>query len=255
MSRVWSKPWNMWTPSELASNFAKLGGIVWRVVEHQYTTSTRKIVDTQAEQALLENILEEQKPAYPKLAVHLHYLLKTPFRYYPVNPYGSRFRRAHAGEGVFYASEHIRTALAEFAYYRLRFFAASPQTPLPRNEARLTAFNVKHETSHGLDLTVPPLNRDRSQWTARDDYRATQTFAEVARQTHAEVIRYESVRDNAPGINIALLTPAALVSTKPITQQTWLLYLAKTEVSCTRVADPEAVKTRTAKSFAFPVNQ
>ena len=50
--------------------------------------STLKLVDTLAEQALLEDILEESKPPVPPECRHLHYLLSTPFRY------GAPYRRA-----------------------------------------------------------------------------------------------------------------------------------------------------------------
>ncbi|MBL1294479.1 MAG: RES domain-containing protein, partial [Thiotrichales bacterium] len=58
-----------------------MAGDAWRVVEHQYTVSTRKLVDTKDEQSILEDILEASKPPYPKATEKLHYLLKTPFRY------------------------------------------------------------------------------------------------------------------------------------------------------------------------------
>lgn len=224
----------MWTPSELASSARPASGAVWRVVEHQYTASTRKIVDTQAEQDLLEEILETNKPPYPPEAAGLHYLLKTPFRYYPAQPNGSRFRRPGAGAGVFYAAEHIRTALAEFAYYRFRFFHASPGTPLPRNEERLTAFSTRYVTARELDLRLPPLDRDRDAWTHPRDYSATQTLAEQARVAAIESVRYESVRDVEKGANIAILTPQALKSNAPVIEHTWFLYLAETEANCVR---------------------
>ena len=71
----------MWTPTELASESHFRAGRAWRVVEHQYTVSTRKIVDTRSEQELLEDILEQSKPPVPRGAEKLHYLLQTPFRY------------------------------------------------------------------------------------------------------------------------------------------------------------------------------
>lgn len=230
----------MWTPTALASEARALAGTVWRAVEHQHSNSTRKIVDTQAEQHLLEQILDETKPPYPPAAASLHYLLKTPFRYSAVNPNGSRFRRPYAAHGVFYASEQVRTALAEFAYHRLRFFAASPATPLPRNEERVTAFTALYAVDAGLDLTAPPFVRDRARWTARGDYTATQALAEAARAANVGAVRYESVRDAAGGCNVALLTPSAFAAEKPLAQHTWYLYLAPTEVSCVRAqADAE----------------
>ncbi|QKT03147.1 RES family NAD+ phosphorylase [Ectothiorhodospiraceae bacterium 2226] len=224
----------MWTPTALASETRPLGGDAWRAVEHQYSASTRKIVDTQAEQDVLESILEESKPRYPAAAAPLHYLLKSPFRYYPPRPHGSRFRRAGDAGGVFYGAERLRTALAELAYYRLRFFAASPATPLPRNEERLTAFRAAFRTARALDLTQPPLERDRALWTDPQDYGATQALAEAARAAEVEVIRYESVRDAERGANLALLQPGVFTSGRPLEQQTWYLYLSPLEVNCTR---------------------
>lgn len=227
----------MWTPTALASEARPLGGRAWRVVEHQFSAATRKIVDTQAEQDVLESLLEAGKPPYPAAAEGLHYLLKSPFRYDPVNPHGSRFRRAGDRRGVFYGAEALRTALAELSYYRLRFFAASPDTPLPRQQERLTAFCAAFRTACGLDLTRPPLVTGRAAWTDPASYAATQELAEAARAAAVEVIRYESVRDAEGGANVALLAPGVFTRPDPLEQQTWFLYLAPTEVNCTRAND------------------
>ena len=53
--------------------------------------ATRKLVDSLAEQELLEKLLEGAKPPAP--GARVHYLLSTPFRYPPL-PHGSRFGRA-----------------------------------------------------------------------------------------------------------------------------------------------------------------
>ncbi len=90
------------------------------MVEAQYLASTAKIVDTRAEQELLEDILEERKPPIPQEAASLHYLLFSPFRYETRHPSGSRFR-AVSDPGVFYAAETVRTAAAEVGYWRWRF--------------------------------------------------------------------------------------------------------------------------------------
>ena len=225
----------MWTPTALASEVKSFGGTVWRVVEHQYTASTRKIVNTLADQDILETILEETKPLYPGGAEKLNYLLKTPFRYYPPNPYGSRFRRANSEHGVFYASENIRCALAEFAYGRLLFFSLSINTPLPRNQERLTAFTVSYETLYGLDLTGAPLNCDNKIWMGPTDYGATQTLAETARNANITVLRYRSTRDEEyGGINIALLSPGAFTCLSPLQEQSWYLYIGAMEINCIR---------------------
>lgn len=224
----------MLTPTALASEARRKSGVVWRAVEHQHTVSTRKIVDTLDEQEVLEDILEASKPHYPDGAESLHYLLKTPFRYYPPYPNGSRFRRPRSRDGAFYASEQVRTALAEFAFNRVRFFDASPQTPLPRADSLVTVFAAKYASRHCLDLTLPPWAKDRALWMHPTDYTATQELADAARAAKVDVLRYESVRDAAAGFNVALLSPKAFATKAPIHQQVWFLYIAPSEINCAR---------------------
>ena len=131
----------IWTPAALSSEARPLQGRCWRLVEAQHRVSTLKLVDSLAEQALLEELLETTKPPVPPECRHLHYLLATPFRY-GAYPKGSRFRRAGLTPGVYYASEAPETAVAEIAFYRLLFFAESPATPWPVNAAEFTAFAV-----------------------------------------------------------------------------------------------------------------
>ena len=167
----------------------------WRLVEAQHRVSTLKLVDTLEEQALLEDLIEETKPAIPAECRHLDYLLATPFRYGSIYPNGSRFRRAGRTKGVFYAAETVATAVAEMAFYRLLFFADSPQTPWPKDAAEYTAFSVAIRTGRAIDLTKPPLSRDNALWTRPSDYEACQKLAEAAREAELEAIRYQSVRD------------------------------------------------------------
>ena len=226
----------MWTPTALASEFRPSEGIAWRVVEGQHRLSTRKLVETQHDQEILEDVLEASKPPAPRAALSLHYLLQTPFRYDAPYPVGSRFRRAGSTEGVFYSSEQIRTALAEFCHYRLRFFSDSPKMVWPRLQERLTVFSVTYRSKHTVDLTQPPFVRERKTWIHPSDYQITQSFAETARLAGVEIIRYESVRDVEQGVNLALLSPAAFKSTKPKTMQTWFLYLSPAEANCERAS-------------------
>jgi len=221
-------------PIALASETFYKSGTAWRVVEFQHSASTRKLVETKDDQALLEDILESTKPPIAQGAEDLHYLLNTPFRYDAPYPIGSRFRRTGSTEGVFYASEKIRTALAELCYYRLRFFTESPDTVMPRQQERLTVFSIDYSSHNVVDLTRPPLVEDRQKWTHPSDYQATQAFADTARKVGMEIIRYESVRDIEPGTNLALLTPLAFKSKKPKISQTWFLYMSEAEANCER---------------------
>ena len=138
-----------WTAAALSSEAVRLDGKVWRLVEAQHRVSTLKLVDTLDEQALLEELIEETKPAIPAECRHLDYLLATPFRYGSVYPQGSRFRRAGRTRGVFYAAEQVATAVAEMAFYRLLFFADSPDTPWPKDAAEYTAFSAAIRTDKG----------------------------------------------------------------------------------------------------------
>jgi hypothetical protein len=67
-----------------------------------HAASTRKLVETKADQELLEDILETTKPPVAQDAENLHYLLKTLFRYNAPYPVGSCFRRAGMTEGMLY---------------------------------------------------------------------------------------------------------------------------------------------------------
>ena len=158
-----------WTPAALSSELRPYQRAVWRIVEAQHRVSTMKLVDSLGEQDVLENLIEETKPAYPAECGGLHYLFKTPFRYGAAYPSGSRFRRAGLTPGVYYASEEPRAAVAEMAFYRLLFFAESPQTPWPTNPSEYTGFSAALKTRRMLDLTAPPLERDAALWRRLTD--------------------------------------------------------------------------------------
>ena len=119
----------IWTPAALWSERRSHESACWRLVEAQHQISTLKLTDTLAEQQVLEELLEETKPALPPQARGLHYLMAAPFRYGALYPRGSRFRRAGRTLGVFYGAEGPRTAAAEMAFHRLLFYAELPGHP------------------------------------------------------------------------------------------------------------------------------
>jgi hypothetical protein len=213
----------IWTPAALSSERRALSGACWRVVEAQHKVSTLKLVDTLAEQTLLEGLIEQTKPPVPPECRHLHYLLATPFRYGSAYPRGSRFRRAGITPGIYYASARVDTPIAETVFARLLFFAESPATPWPANAGQFTAFSARFSSRRGLDLMRPPL-ADKA-WTHPTDYAPCQALADAARAAAAEVIRYESVRDPARGANIAILNCVAFASREPVERQTWRIQL------------------------------
>jgi len=223
----------MWTPLALASETRAWSGDLWRMVESQSRVATLKLVDTIDEQAILEAELEGSKPLIPTACAGLDYLLATPFRYAPY-PHGSRFRRARQPEGCFYAAERVETAVAEEAFYRLLFFLDAPGAKRPANPQERTAFRVPAETDHGIDLTLPPLDRDASIWEHPTDYGPCQALADAARTVGMEAIRYRSVRDPDRGPNVALLSPAAFRATQPEVFETWHVFLREAAVQAVR---------------------
>ena len=224
----------IWTPAALSSEARPVAGDFWRLVEAQHRVSTMKLVETVEEQALLETLLEETKPAFPPECAGLDYLLATPFRYGASYPQGSRFRRAGRTLGVFYAAARVETAIAEMAFYRMLFFAESPDTPLPVNAAEYTAFAASVATQAAIDLTVPPLDRDRPAWEHRTDYAACQALADKAREAGLEAILYRSVRDPEGGLNLALLSAGAFAKREPVERQTWRMRLSVAGVQAMR---------------------
>jgi hypothetical protein len=211
-----------WTPAALSREHRRFSGTCWRLVEGQHVVSTMALVDTLDEQTLLEQLIDDSKPAVPAECRDLHYLLSTPFRYGAPYPAGSRFRRAGLTPGVFYASSLLATAVAEMSFRRLLFFAESPATPWPVNAVDHTAFSTRFSTRHGLDLASPPLDQDAKRWTDPIDYGKCQSFADAARGAGTHVLRYQSAR--ADGINVALLTCTAFSSKQPVERQVWRIH-------------------------------
>jgi hypothetical protein len=203
------------------------------MVEGQHHVSTLALVDSLAEQQRLEELIEATKPALPEECRDLHYLLSTPFRYRPY-PAGSRFRRAGATPGVFYASAAVETAVAEAAFYRLLFFAESPATPWPANASQHTAFSVRYGSAKAIDLTRPPLARQRKRWMHQTDYAPCQDLADRARAAGIETIRFASVRDPGHRLNVALLTCRAFRAKAPSETQSWRIRLGPVGVQAVR---------------------
>ena len=206
-------------PGPSADDLKEYSHRVFRIVEEQYKISTDRLTDGPAEQKVLERLVEEVKPTMPAAARGLHHLLGTPFRY----GYGktTRFRSASERPGIFYASEHEGAAVAEAAYYAMRFFSAAAGVELPITTIERFGFSIPISVERAVDLTAPPLNRGRALWTRAQDYGPCQQLATAARAINAQLIRYESVRDPGKGANVALLDPGAFQRPVPYPERSW----------------------------------
>lgn len=205
-----------------ALSSSSLAGRCWRVVEAQHQISTMKLTDSLAEQAVLERLIEETKPAIPENCARLDYLLMTPYRYGPSNPFGSRFRRPRSA-GVFYGAEHSETAIAEMSFHRLLFFAESPKTPWPQNAGEFTAFAVAFHSELGLDMTLEPHKSDRDIFHLTS-YEASQAFADEARAAGIDILKYLSVRDPEHRPDFALLTSSVFTHPEPVDRRSWRIH-------------------------------
>ncbi|MDP2829011.1 MAG: RES family NAD+ phosphorylase [Sulfuricellaceae bacterium] len=219
-------PANIWTPTALASEALPWEGGGWRAVEAQHKVATMTLAHGSLfDQNLLENILEEVKPILPTDAQGLHWLLSTPFRYYPLAG-GSRFRRRN-DPGVFYGAEDRETASAESGYWRLHMWMDSEGLSKRQKAVPITLFEFRAAADKSIDLTKPPLSAERKIWAAPDNYSSTQLLADNAREAGVEAIRYSSVR-NPGGYCLALMTPQVFRRVEEPywnSQQTWTLLI------------------------------
>lgn len=218
--------YTIWTQDAVLSEAHLWQGPIWRMVEAQHIASTMKLVDTLAEQDVLETLLESSKPRQPDTTQGLDYLLATPFRYYPQRT-GSRFR-AITDPGVFYGAQTEKTAAAELGYWRWRFLKEASQLKKLDPVAH-TAFQANISTA-AIDLRVAPFNSDQPVWQHPNDYSCTQAFARTARAGGVGAIFYHSVRDPDAGVCIALLTPAGFAQKKSMGEQTWFLAVSQNGV-------------------------
>ena len=208
---------NIWTRCAGSSEIRLLASQPWRVVEAQHQISTRKLVDSDEEQAILEDVLERMKPPLLE-GPRLHYLLFTSFRYPPLR-HGSRFGSRHE-RGIWYGSETLRGAFAEVAYYRLLFLEGT-QADLAPLDVDLSAFDIRVKTQRGIDLTTKPFDRWGSVLASKTSYAATQSLGTAMREAGVEAFRYASARDNAGAINVGLFAPTAFAARRPRRLHAW----------------------------------
>ena len=205
----------------------------WRSVEGQHRIATRKLVDSDAEQQLLEELIDRSKPPLadtPGLG-RLHYLLATSFRYPPLR-HGSRFG-TRTERGIWYGAVELRTVFAEVAYYRLVFLEGTTAALEPLM-VELTAFAVALRARRGCDLTRPPFARRTAEISSKISYRHSQRLGHDMRAAGVQVFYYASARDVTGGINIGVFDPAAFVTARPKKLETWLCVATRAEVEISR---------------------
>lgn len=236
---------SIWTQCAGDSELRLLTVDAWRSVEAQHQIATRKLVDSDAEQQLLEELIDAVKPAV-ETPRRLHYLLSTPFRYPPLR-YGSRFG-TRAERGIWYGSEEQVTLFAEVAYYRLLFLHGT-SAELGVVQTELTAFRASIRTQRGIDLTAPPFRVHQSVLSSPTSYGPAQELGRAMRAAAVEAFRYASARDAGATANIGAFTPAVFGRRQPRSLETWHCTATRTSVEVTRRDYFHHV------SFAYPLEQ
>jgi hypothetical protein len=221
---------SIWTRCAGDSEIRSLRLSPWRVVEAQHQVSTRKLVDSADEQALLEEMIDRVKPP-DMTGGRMHYLLFTPFRYPPL-AHGSRFGGRHE-RGIWYGSVDRRSAFAEVAYYRLLFLEGT-RASLGAVTTSLTAFTARVRTARGVDLIAPPFDAHRRAIASPTSYASTQPLGTAMRGAGVEAFRYPSARDAEGGINVAAFAASVFGNTKPTSLETWHCTAARERVEITQ---------------------
>ena len=179
-----------------------------RLVESQEQVATNAVVDSAAEQHVLEQVLERTKPPLRTGTEKAHYLLQAPFRYPPLahgSRFGSRFEPS-----IFYGSLKERTVLAEGAFYRFWFRAGMSRPPAKPLRTQHTVFKAGYRTARGFRLQDPPFNAYADVLRDASSYRETQALGTAMRTAGIEAFEYVSARDPDAGLNVALFQPRAL---------------------------------------------
>ena len=208
---------SIWTQCAGDSRVRPLRLTAWRAVEAQHQLSTRKLVDSNEEQVLLEELIDRAKPPDPSRG-KAHYLLATPFRYPPLR-HGSRFATRHE-RGIWYGSETLAAAFAEVAYYRFVFLGGT-RADLGTLTTQLTAFSIPARATRSVDLVRSPFDKHRRTIASPSKYSATQALGAAMRSARVELFRYPSARDPARGVNVGAFTPAVFGRHRPRAFETW----------------------------------
>ncbi|MDH4282254.1 MAG: RES family NAD+ phosphorylase [Myxococcales bacterium] len=232
---------SIWTQCAERFEPKRLAGACWRAVESQHVTSTRRLVDSDDEQQVLEALIDTAKPPWPsgRRFVGLHYLLATPFRHPPLR-YGSRFGTRRE-RGIFYCAERQATVLAEKAYYVLLFLEGTDADLEPLTRP-LTVFQVRFSTKKGADLTEPPFEAYTGRISSPSSYADSQPLGRSMREAAVAAFRFTSARDPERGPNVGLFEP--VFSTKrPVNAEQWICTATRLRVELR--PGPAVMRSRT----------
>jgi hypothetical protein len=202
---------------------------IWRCVEDQGRSYTRKLVSSEEEHDILEELLEKKSKPFIKDSIkNLHYLLYTPFRYPPLK-YGSRFG-SQQEPSLFYASLEAETALAEKAFYSLCFLRSS-DAELRSFTKELTSFKANMDTPYGIDLTQKPFSKYTDQISSPAGYSVSQKLGSIMRENNIKAFIFHSSRQDL-GKNMGIFSPTVLKENEQLEKSFvhWNCFISKEKV-------------------------
>lgn len=215
-------------------NWQRFDGDIWRIIEGQYFTSTRKLVESQEDQDLLELLIDSAKPLHPSdiNPDTFHYLLHTPFRYPPLR-YGSRFGSVQE-RGIWYGAAKATTCMAEVSYYKFLFFDGSEFDFKPM-QSTYSAFTAAVKSVRAYDCQRSLPSQELDQVCSPISYSASIPLGQSLREAGGEVVLYPSSRDPKRGQCLAIYHPSVFAQAKRLKQQQeWTVYTDATHVEWRR---------------------
>jgi hypothetical protein len=199
------------------------------MVESQEQVATMELVaHDHHKQFVLEKLLDDSKPPYFPGTEHLDPLLRSPWRYSPLD-YGSRFGTI-AENSIFYGGLSLEATLAESAYYRWVFYFGREREVMNSVISQHSLFEAKYRCELGYQLQSSPFDQYDGLRDPRD-YRDSQALGALLRRRDVDGFEYKSARDPDGGLCIALLSPSALESTKVHNMKNWICTTNATTVS------------------------
>lgn len=218
----------------LPKHFQSYRGEIYRIVEGQHFIATRKLVDSDGEQNILEEILDASKPKAPTSNARgeLHYLLYTPFRYPPLKS-GGRFH-TRTEQSIFYGSQELKTSMAEVAYGKF-LFLQDTDAELEPMQVPHTHFVAKVKSKKTLLLTTAPFDAYHDAISHPASYAASQRLGNAMRDAGTELFAYDSAR-HPGGVNVGLFSVEAFQQNKPVQgkDRNWSVYISADTVEFKR---------------------
>lgn len=228
-----------WHSIVIDEQIQPISGILYRLAASQEQVATLGYVDTLEEQVLLESMLEDSKPNYPEEVEQDHpfdYLLKTPFRYPPLE-WGSRFGQIHE-PSLFYGGSSVRVTLLEAAFYRFVFWRSmQAEPPKPQLRTQHTLFSARYASQLAVKLDQLPFTAYTRLLTDPSRYEESQRLGQTMRASGVQAFQYASARDPQKETCIGLFSPEPFVDAKPLEKNHWFCELTATQVSFKRKGD------------------